>query len=234
MTTTQRNDRAPHASPAALAGLLLAGGLLATLAGALDHEDEPEGLARQPDPVRVAPAGGLAVEEDEDDEPDAPPADEALEDDELVAAIERQPDELEPVVDAAQEQDVEPELAAALAWHESRWDQSARSHVGAVGVMQVMPSTAERVADRLGEPIDPTDPEDNALAGVAYLADLKDEFDATRDALIAYNMGSGQLREQGPLPQSEAFADRVLATAEDLAEVRWRPDEVEAGEDADA
>ncbi len=215
-----RTDPPRHLPPAALVGLVVASGLLAAVATTLDEDEEVEVvIERQPEPVRVA-----TVDEPDDEPPPEP--DEVLDDDELVAAIEREPDELVPVVEAAQEQDVEPELAAALAWHESRWDQGARSHAGAVGVMQVMPSTAERVADRLDEPLDPHDVEDNALAGVAYIAGLMDDFDSTRDALIAYNMGSGQLREEGPLPQSEAFADRVLDTADDLAEVRWKPEEV--------
>ena len=42
------------------------------------------------------------------------------------------------------------ELARAIAWQESRWTQSARSTVGAIGVMQLMPSTAKYVAKKIG------------------------------------------------------------------------------------
>ena len=132
-------------------------------------------------------------------------------------------DALAPLARAAREHDVDPDLVAALAWHESRWDQDARSQAGAVGIMQVMPATAEGVGERLEQSLDPTDIEDNAMAGTAYLARLKADFDSPRQALIAYNMGPTRLREQGPLTVSEEFADRVLETRDELAgaDVDW-------------
>ena len=62
---------------------------------------------------------------------------------------------------------------AALAYQESRLDHAARSHRGAVGIMQLLPSTAAGPA--IGIP-DITDVENNIHAGVKYLAYLRDTY----------------------------------------------------------
>lgn len=204
------------------AGALLTLGLL-LLAGCADDEPPAEDEASARPPVVEAPPAAVAPAEPGSEQDDGRAGvDEEL-DDELAAALEDEPSELATLAEAAQEHDVDADLVAALAWHESRWDHSARSPAGAVGVLQVMPSTAERVSDRLGEPLDPTDVEDNAAAGAAYLAGLKSDFETTRRALIAYNMGSAQLRDEGPLASSEEFAERVLDTRDQLAQVDWEP-----------
>ena len=65
---------------------------------------------------------------------------------------------------------VDPSLARAIAWQESRWNQGARSHAGAIGVMQLMPVTARWLGrDVVGRPLDPHRLEDNIEGGVAYL-----------------------------------------------------------------
>ncbi len=90
-------------------------------------------------------------------------------------------------------------LLAAQAFQESRLDQSRRSHRGAVGVMQLLPSTARDV----GIP-DITDVEDNIHAGAKYLRWILDTYfdDASIApdqkpwfALAAYNAGPTRVRE---------------------------------------
>jgi len=90
---------------------------------------------------------------------------------------------------------------AALAYQESKLDQDAVSHVGARGIMQVMPATAATVHEGGA---DLTDLEQNIHAGTKYLAHLRDEvFDdpeiAVADrldfALAAYNAGPGKIIE---------------------------------------
>ncbi|PSQ91186.1 MAG: lytic transglycosylase F [Proteobacteria bacterium SW_6_67_9] len=89
-------------------------------------------------------------------------------------------------------------LIAALTFQESSFNPDKRSWVGAEGLMQVMPATAEQV-DIEG---DLSDPETNIRAGTRYLAWLRKRFDddlRVRDrmwfTLAAYNAGIGHVRD---------------------------------------
>jgi membrane-bound lytic murein transglycosylase MltF len=91
-------------------------------------------------------------------------------------------------------------MVAALAYQESRLDQSMRSHVGAIGVMQLMPSTA--TDPKVGIP-DIEKTENNIHAGVKYLRFLKDRYfsdealdplDRTLFTFAAYNAGPAKVR----------------------------------------
>lgn len=141
----------------------------------------------------------------------------------LADALAAKPPVLAPLIDAAQRHGVDPRLVLSVAWHESRLKPGARSHAGAVGIMQVKPSTVERVARELGRSLTPLDPADNATAGVVYLRWLTDEFDDLREALIAYNQGSRALRQDGAYPSAAAYAEAVLETRADLERAGWRP-----------
>ena len=92
-------------------------------------------------------------------------------------------------------------MIAAQGYTESRLDQKARSHVGAIGIMQVLPSTARDPA--VGIP-DISKPDANVEAGVKYLRVLRDTYvndpavsprDQTLMAFAAYNAGPGNLRK---------------------------------------
>jgi len=90
-------------------------------------------------------------------------------------------------------------LVAAQGYQESRLDQSARSHRGAVGIMQLLPSTA---ADKnVGIP-DISTEENNIHAGVKYLQFLRtryfsdpaiDQLNQTLLAMAAYNAGPAKV-----------------------------------------
>lgn len=89
---------------------------------------------------------------------------------------------------------VDPYLAAAIIREESQYDGRALSRVGAVGLMQVMPSTANAVAHRWGLPAvsrdDLFDQETNIRIGVRYLEELLAQFSDNFIATIgAYNAG---------------------------------------------
>ena len=145
--------------------------------------------------------------------------------DELAEALEGRAEERALIAEAAAARGADPHLVLAVAWHESRWQQDARSSRGAVGVMQVLPATAEVIGEHLDEPLDPARPADNVAVGAVYLATLEDELGSARQALLAYNQGPVRLRDEGPLPASERFADEVLATREALSDVEWEPDD---------
>ena len=99
----------------------------------------------------------------------------------------------------------DPLFVAALGYQESRLDQGARSSVGAIGVMQLMPETAKTL--NVG---DITQLEPNVHGGIKYLRVLRDraisggspdEQNLTLFALAAYNCGPGRvaaLRAEAP------------------------------------
>ena len=90
---------------------------------------------------------------------------------------------LQKVRKAAEEAGVDPRLAIAVAYQESRLDPSAKSPKGAIGVMQLMPQTAK------GLGVNPADIDENIRGGVQYLKEQLDTFGDTTQALIAYNAG---------------------------------------------
>lgn len=93
------------------------------------------------------------------------------------------------IADAASRYGIPSNLALEVAIKESGLNQNAISSAGAVGVMQLMPSTA---AD-LG--VDPTDAQQNINGGVQYLAQLLSEFAGDQaKALAAYNWGPGNVQ----------------------------------------
>jgi soluble lytic murein transglycosylase len=99
------------------------------------------------------------------------------------------------IVREAQRNNVDPMLVIALIRCESSFNNYAVSHVGAMGLMQVMPETGKYLADkagfRLGRSTNLYDSETNIELGTAYLADLIQRFGSIEKALVAYNAGPG-------------------------------------------
>jgi len=115
------------------------------------------------------------------------------------------------ILAAAKETKVEPALIHAVISVESAYNPSARSHAGAVGLMQLMPGTAERygVKNRL-------DPEQNIHGGARYLRDLKVMFNNnTQLVLAAYNAGEQAVMKYGnkipPYRETIAYVPKVLS-----------------------
>ena len=112
------------------------------------------------------------------------------------------------------------ELVLALIQVESSGDNFAVSAVGAMGLMQVMPATAEGVARRIGlrwqGPATLFDPVFNVRLGVLYLRELVDRYGSVSIALAAYNWGptriAERLRQGEPVPA--LYAQRVLSVYE--------------------
>ena len=100
-------------------------------------------------------------------------------------------------------------LVHAVVTMESAYDPRATSSKGAVGLMQLMPGTAERygVYDR-------EDPEDNLSGGVRYLKDLLKQFQSLHLALAAYNAGEGAVQKYGnkipPYPETQNYVRKVI------------------------
>jgi len=89
-------------------------------------------------------------------------------------------------------------LLLAMIELESRFDPRAKGPAGSIGLMQLQPATARAIAGRSGVVWrnDRTllDPEKNARLGLAYLAELRGQFETTDQAIAAYNIGPSRLR----------------------------------------
>ncbi|HYU35152.1 MAG TPA: lytic transglycosylase domain-containing protein [Thermoanaerobaculia bacterium] len=124
-----------------------------------------------------------------------------------------------PVPDAAlvplierhsQLQNLDPKLVRALIQAESGYNQHALSNKGAMGLMQLMPTTASllRVSD-------PWDAEENVRGGTIYLRQLLDRFQGRLEwAVAAYNAGPRAVERHGgipPYPETREYVRRVLA-----------------------
>ncbi|MBO4563750.1 MAG: lytic transglycosylase domain-containing protein [Clostridia bacterium] len=135
---------------------------------------------------------------------------------------------------AAARYGLDPKLVAAVVYTESGFRESAVSADGAEGLMQILPSTAEWIAFRKGEPsegIDLFDPATNLDYGCWLLKFLLDRYDGnTRFALIAYNAGHGRLDswlkddptgELNDIPYGEtrAYVDKVLRSMDKYGEI---------------
>ena len=105
--------------------------------------------------------------------------------------------------------DVDPALVAAVIEQESRFKPRAQSHVGAKGLMQLMPRTGRWMgASNL------YDPEQNVDAGVKYIAYLNRRFNGdTTKIIAAYNGGEGNvMRYKGvpPFRETRTYVKKVM------------------------
>lgn len=90
--------------------------------------------------------------------------------------------------------EVDPVLVASVIRAESKFKPDAISKKGAMGLMQVMPATAEYVAKMHDiDEYDLANPCDNIRIGTLYLKYLLDKFGDTRTAVMAYNAGEGNV-----------------------------------------
>jgi soluble lytic murein transglycosylase-like protein len=116
--------------------------------------------------------------------------------------------------DAATRNGVDPALLKALIRQESNFNPNARSGAGAVGLTQLMPSTAAGLG--VG---DPTDPAQAIEGGAKYLRQQLDRFGGDpAKALAAYNAGPGAVQRFGGVPpyaETQAYVQRVLGYAQE-------------------
>ena len=120
---------------------------------------------------------------------------------------------------AASEHQVDSLLVASVVEVESTFRPTAGSHKGAVGLMQLLPSTAGMSRARL------QNPRVNLDAGAAYLANLITRFDGDIGlALAAYNAGPRNVRNyEGvpPFPETQQYVEKVLTRYVDYHRGLW-------------
>jgi soluble lytic murein transglycosylase-like protein len=99
---------------------------------------------------------------------------------------------------------VDPNLVSAVLYIESKGDPNIISARGALGLMQITPTTARSLGIE-----DILDPEENIRAGVKYIAQLIRKYDEP-SALLAYNAGAGILDENRIPRETQRFVEQVL------------------------
>jgi soluble lytic murein transglycosylase len=114
---------------------------------------------------------------------------------------------------------LDPAFLAAVIYQESKFNAHARSRSGAIGLMQLLPATAEGIAVHTGgsrfRVSDLDDPEINVRYGSWYLRHLLDKYGDERMALAAYNAGQDNVdrwRAQGEgiaFGETRHYVDRV-------------------------
>ncbi len=102
---------------------------------------------------------------------------------------------------------IDPALALSIAKSESGFRHEARSSHGAVGVFQLMPSTAKRLG------VNPYYLSDNIKGGLMYYKRLYNMFGSTELALAAYNAGPGIVKKYNRVPpygETKHFVSKIM------------------------
>lgn len=104
---------------------------------------------------------------------------------------------------------VSKDLLKAMAKAESNFRSDATSHVGAMGIMQLMPATAASLGVT-----DAYDPQQNIMGGAKYISQLLQRYDGNVSyAVAAYNAGSGNVNKYGGIPpfkETQNYVAKVL------------------------
>ena len=115
----------------------------------------------------------------------------------------------EAIVKHSLEMNVDPALALSIAKKESGFRHELRSSHGAVGVFQILPSTAKRIG------YNPYYLNENIKAGLTYYKMMYKMFGSTELALAAYNAGPGNVKKYGgtipPYAETRRFVSQIMS-----------------------
>ena len=113
------------------------------------------------------------------------------------------------IYEIAPKYDLDPAFVLEVVRAESNFNPRAKSHKGALGLMQLIPATAKRFGVK-----DPFEPTQNLHGGMAYLRWLLDHFDGDLSlALAGYNAGEQAVKRHGGIPpyaETRAYVSRIL------------------------
>lgn len=109
----------------------------------------------------------------------------------------------------SQKNNLDSDFVKALIKQESGFQPNAKSHCGAMGLMQLMPGTAATLGVN-----DAFDPEQNIAGGTKYLSNLLNQYNGNKElALAAYNAGSGAVKKYGGVPpytETQNYVKNIL------------------------
>lgn len=126
------------------------------------------------------------------------------------------------IVKHAIEMGVDPAIALSIARTESGFRHEARSSHGAVGVFQLMPSTARRMG------YNPYSLNENIKAGITYYKKMYNMFGSVELALAAYNAGPGNVKKYNAVPpfgETRRFVNKIMT---DVNRQKVTPDPIVA------
>ena len=115
------------------------------------------------------------------------------------------------IVATAQRHGVDPQLALAISWQESGWNQRQVSVANAIGAMQVIPSSGAWASDLAGRKLDLLAAQDNITAGVVILRSLTRSALTQQDAIAGYYQGLASVRKNGMYADTLAYVESILA-----------------------
>ncbi len=116
------------------------------------------------------------------------------------------------------EMGVDPAIALSIAKTESGFRHEARSSHGAVGVFQLMPSTARRMG------LNPYSMDDNIKGGIMYYKSMYKMFGSMELALAAYNAGPGNVKKYRAVPPFSETRRFVAKIMTDYRHYKANPD----------
>ena len=122
------------------------------------------------------------------------------------------------IVKHAIEMGVDPAIALSIARTEAGFRHEARSSHGAVGVFQLMPSTARRMG------YNPYLLNENIKAGITYYKKMYNMFGSVELALAAYNAGPGNVKKYNAVPpyaETRRFVNKIMT---DVNRQKTNPD----------
>ncbi|WP_104045404.1 lytic transglycosylase [Arthrobacter sp. ZGTC412] len=115
------------------------------------------------------------------------------------------------VANTARRMGVSPSLALAIALQESSFRQNVTSWAGAIGTMQVMPSSGVWASQLVGRPLNLRNAQDNITAGVAIIRALIWTSPNLRIAIASYYQGQRSVMTRGMFRDTRAYVASVLS-----------------------
>ncbi len=104
---------------------------------------------------------------------------------------------------------VDPALAQAIAFQESGFNHASVSPANAIGTMQVIPTSGDWASTLVGRDLNLLDPEDNVVAGVAILRQLRKSASDLPTAIAGYYQGASSVRKYGMFADTRRYVANV-------------------------